>query len=109
MQLRGDIVLAPLAYYSLGAAHVGAGDTDIAREAYEQGLKIAPSNPWLQAAIGQLELKLARYSEAESALRHALELWPNEGRWISDLGVAIVRQGRRKEADQLMEGRLSPE
>ncbi len=91
----------PHGYRMLGLAYLRAGDHARARGAYEQGSTIAPGEPTLLVALGDLERALERYAEAEPLYRRALELEPQNVEALWALGQSLRPQGRLDEAEAI--------
>jgi serine/threonine protein kinase/Tfp pilus assembly protein PilF len=61
------------AYYYLGEAALGAGDPRAARENFEKGLSMAPSNPEAHMGLGWAHSALGENDQAVAAFTKALE------------------------------------
>lgn len=90
-------------HHRLGTAYRGAGNSDRARQAYEQGMRAAPNDHHIALALGDLELDLERYAAAETAFRRALALRPEDPNVLWKLAQAVGLQGRNAETEQLLE------
>ncbi len=86
----------------LGLAYARLGDPARARNAYEEGIAIAPGEPWLLVALGDVERGLGRHAEAEPLYRRALELEPQNVEAFWALGQALRGQSRPQEAEEVL-------
>jgi predicted O-linked N-acetylglucosamine transferase (SPINDLY family) len=62
-------------------------------------LQIAPEAPDAWYALGAVGLQLGKPSDAESALRQAIALFPTNAAYHGDLSLALNRQGRFSAAE----------
>ncbi|WP_165233986.1 DUF5107 domain-containing protein [Aquisphaera insulae] len=75
---------------------------------WEEALKRDPGDARVNAALGIRRLKQARYAEAESLLRRAIErltagyVAPKDGEPYYYLGLALKAQGRFEDADEAL-------
>ena len=102
----------------LGTAHDSAVEEEIAQlmreelpaSAREQGLrdlaKRYPDSYRVRQELGELYLRLQRYSKAEKELKAAIHLEQDEALLHWNLGIAYERLGRKREALAEFEGAL---
>jgi hypothetical protein len=70
------------------------GDWQQALDEYEQALQIAPESVLLVRELGDLDMRLQRYGEAEKRYRRALEIDQNDAGAHYGLASALLRSGR---------------
>jgi tetratricopeptide (TPR) repeat protein len=111
--------LRPESYLNLAVVHTQQAEYDLAIEAYRGGLAALEREPATRvlteeeieertesratiiANLAQLLNYTEQYSEAERLFRQQLELSPNDVEVQSNLAVAIARQGRAAEAQEI--------
>lgn len=118
------VVLAPVAFawqgkqpnaqaeitFNTGLTHLREGRTEMALESFKKAISRDPKNAYFQKALGiaysQLadkcppsdsRCRLPKLAEAVSAARKALELNPYYVDARNDLGIWLLRSGRREE------------
>ena len=108
-KLRTSIELDPdfaPAYDRLGQCLEGAGNPDEALAAYEKAIMLNKTqgngSPWAAWHLGSLLHDLGRLSDAEDALREALQNARDSPRVYYDLGVVLRKQGKLKEAREVL-------
>ncbi|HEX6547932.1 MAG TPA: tetratricopeptide repeat protein [Candidatus Dormibacteraeota bacterium] len=81
-----------------------------AEEAATAMLRLAPEEAESHNALGRVHLGLKRWKLAEAEFSEALRLQPDEAVYVNNLAVALNRQRRRAEAQQLLTraARLDP-
>lgn len=67
---------------SLGAALLGAGQVEEAREAFRGALTQAPRNAWALYGLAQSEARLGNGAEAAAARRAFHRAWLGDPRWL---------------------------
>jgi tetratricopeptide (TPR) repeat protein len=85
------------------------GDYDNARQSFEAALKIQPDDPALLYNIGQCHDRVGDAAKAEKDYKDLIEAYPNHAPGRHALAVLLLRQGRRKEVDDMIEGWLARE
>jgi tetratricopeptide (TPR) repeat protein len=85
------------AFQVLGTAHHAAGHRAAALDNYRKAIALTPSAR-AYSNIGTLLFEEARFQEAAAAYRHAIELRPKVPLTHRNLGDALLRLGRRREA-----------
>jgi len=85
------------------------GDYDNARQSFEAALKIQPDDAALLYNIGQCHDRAGNATQAEKSYKNLVDAYPNHGPGRHALAVLLFRQGRRKEADDMIEGWLARE
>jgi Tfp pilus assembly protein PilF len=83
------------------------GDYDNARQSFEAALKIQPDDAALLYNIGQCHDRVGNAVKAEKTYKDLVEAYPNHGPGRHALAVLLFRQGRRKEADAMIESWLA--
>lgn len=96
----------PEGYVMLGFAHARSGQPEEGRRVYEEGIRVAPDYGRLAASLGELELGLRRWSEAETSLRRAVDLDRTEVAWQLNLAVALRMQDKIEEAAAVLRSLL---
>ncbi len=76
----------------------GDGDLAGARVLYEEVLKAQPENADAHHLLGLLELYCGDDQAAETSIRHALRLEPDNAVFLGHLGLVLERQGNLSEA-----------
>jgi len=77
------------------------GDSDAARQSFRLALRFAPDTLEPLVGLGYLDLLAGDLAEAEGALVHAVERFPQSGFAHSMLGLLRELQGRPAEAEAL--------
>ena len=91
------------AYAALGIAHTLLGHYRSARTAHERALELNPSSPVHLHNLGHLlDVGFARPLSALPHLRRAYAALPDEPEIASSLAHALVRVGRRREAERVL-------
>lgn len=96
--------------FNTGLTHLREGRTELALESFKKAISRDPKNPYFHKALGiaysQLadqcppsdsRCRLPKLAEAVSAARKALELNPYYVDARNDLGIWLLRSGRREE------------
>lgn len=81
-------------------AHHQAGRWNQAEQLYRQLLEKDPQDPNLLHLMGLIFLHRREYSPAIANIRRALEYWPDESIFISNLGAALHASGELREAEK---------
>jgi len=84
-------------YQQLGTVYQQLGEKDLALANYEKSTAIQPNGPAL-SNIGMLYHQRRDYAKAVEAYRKAIELRPNVAATHRNLGDALVKLGRPREA-----------
>jgi Tfp pilus assembly protein PilF len=87
----------------------GRGDYENARQSFECALKLKPDDPALLYNVGQCYDRQGAAPRAEQAYQECLQADPNHAPCRHALAVLLLRGGRRKDADDLVEGWLTRE
>src|SRR5688500_4158179 len=91
----------PQALYRLARSNQRAGLPGLAIAFASRALAQEPTVAFFHRALGDALLAAARAVEAETRLRRALELAPDEPRIYASLGEALVKQCRFAEAEDI--------
>jgi tetratricopeptide (TPR) repeat protein len=100
-QWREVIRLQPrrgVAWSNLGTLLAGLGRTDEAREALAHAIEVEPDNPRLLVGVAEAERNLGEHDAAARHLLEAARVAPAEFHLAATLGVLLLEQGRRDEA-----------
>jgi tetratricopeptide (TPR) repeat protein len=89
---------SPNVYHELARALKKLGEVEDARRAVEAGLAAFPESPENWALLGQIQLQLGGFAEAEASLRKAIALRYEAPTTFFALAAACARQGKREEA-----------
>jgi tetratricopeptide (TPR) repeat protein/mono/diheme cytochrome c family protein len=95
--LRGDPANVGL-HDDLAMLHLQTGDVRSAESEFAESARLAPDSPATQYNVGNAQLLLGRFSEAESRFRQALGRVADYGLARQGLGLALQAQGRLDEA-----------
>jgi hypothetical protein len=93
------------AHQLVGQAQLNLGRRSDARRSAERAVSLAPLAPELHALLGNVWLK-DDPSIAERHYRSSLALEPTQPLVLNNLGVALMRQGRREEAAEALQSAL---
>lgn len=97
--------LAPFVWqgHARFAATVSAagGDLNLARQAAQHAVELAPLEPDAHSAVGLVALRQGDHETAERAFRHTLSLQPDHHSALNNLGVV---QLRRRDLDGALSG-----
>jgi outer membrane protein assembly factor BamD (BamD/ComL family) len=96
----GKPVLAPKAKEALVKAIQALGEDklDQAQKHMNEVMKLAPGHPEVLYVQGMLDLKRAKWADAETSLEKANELDPGQARILSALGMALCNQKKYDQA-----------
>lgn len=83
------------------------GQYEAARQNFELALRLQPESDALLFNLGQCQDRLGREKEAERLYQQALERNANNGPCRHALALLMYRQGRRKEAEEIIQGWLT--
>jgi tetratricopeptide (TPR) repeat protein len=97
-----DRTPAPLHYLKLSEAYSALNQSDPARQALTDGLRVHPDSPDLLHAHGNLLKAKGETARAEEAYRRALELDPSFVEADFSLAVLLLESGQREEAVQAL-------
>ncbi|HET7421728.1 MAG TPA: tetratricopeptide repeat protein [Candidatus Dormibacteraeota bacterium] len=100
---RESVRLAPenaWGWHAVAQACIELKNHSEAWVAAQKVLELAPERGDSHQLAGRVAIALRKWSVAESASREALRLDPNDWSAMNNLGVALLRQGRRAEATQ---------
>lgn len=87
------------AYSNLARIHIIRREWDLAVEAAEQAVAIAPNDPYALFSLGNVLNKVGRSDEAIPLIRTAMRLEPYYSyRYLNSLGQSLYRMGRYEEA-----------
>jgi Flp pilus assembly protein TadD len=87
-----------------GMAYLHIGQLDEAVRAFEQAVRLAPSDVKFWANLGGAYGNMGRYEKSVSALRKALEIAPDSTELRKNLAVTYMRMGAYEEALSTLEG-----
>jgi Tfp pilus assembly protein PilF len=87
----------PESSFNAGLNHLREGRPGMAVEAFKKAVREDPKNPYFQKGLGQAYLATAKFDDAVSAFRKALELNQYYVDVRNDLGTALILSGRRNE------------
>ena len=87
------------AWFNLGIAYRGNGQTHESIAAFEKTAKLASKNPEALNSVGYQLIESGALSEAETHLRAALKLAPRYAFAHSNLGILLQKRNRLKEAE----------
>lgn len=88
----------PQVYFVLGVLHVRLGNNDLALEAFENQVRLAPSQATGHFGMGMAYHSLNRHREAVSSLRKAVRAAPNFWPAHTWLGMSLHASGRYRES-----------
>ncbi len=94
------------AWMNLGSLKKNLGDDAGARTALTQALRHGAVSPDVYGALGEATANLGHHAAAESALRFAMLLEPENLRWQQALALSLIEQERGNEAVAVIEGML---
>jgi tetratricopeptide (TPR) repeat protein len=90
------------AYFNLSNVCMLSGQLPDAKQYLDEGLRRQPDSALGQFLLGSLNLRLAKFSEAESALRRAMQIDPFMAQVRLQLINLMMKQGRRQDAASLL-------
>lgn len=90
------------AHAALGHACLTLGRDDEALASFERWAVLAPGDPAAHDAIGIAQQRLQRFDAALIAHFRALELAPRDGGIMLNLGTALDRAGKTREAEAVL-------
>jgi tetratricopeptide (TPR) repeat protein len=90
------------AYFNLSNVCMLSGQLPDAKQYLDEGLRRQPDSALGQFLLGSLNLRLAKFSEAESALRRAMQIDPFMAQVRLQLVNLLLKQGRRQDAAALL-------
>ncbi len=83
---------------ALGAIYESRGEIDLALKHFSLSIESDKRNPEAYFALANLNLKIRRYAEAESAYKRAIRLSPSSGPFYNNLGWLYMETGRLSKA-----------
>ncbi len=101
-RLRSALALEsapPSVYHRLAVALTQLGRLEEARGVLGEGVEVYPTAPEIWLVLGQTQIQLERYAEAEASLRQAVALAPALADAHYSLAAACARQGKDDEAE----------
>jgi eukaryotic-like serine/threonine-protein kinase len=110
--VRADAIVAaltpdnPVAYLTLGADDVYAGEYEQALTAFRRCAQLQPSAA-CSGNIGMTLFRLRRFEESVAAMREAVRLRPDDYRFLASLGRALYWNNRRTEALEIYQRALT--
>lgn len=93
--------------FNLAVEHYQKGEKEAARNIFEQILTAAPDAVPVLQVLSVLDMEDNHFTAAETKLRHAQSLAPEDLSLTLDLAIAIKAQGRNKDALRYTEDVLS--
>jgi tetratricopeptide (TPR) repeat protein len=90
-------------FFKFGVAYMWAGYPEEALPYLEKVLARSPANVRVQVAVAQIHLDANRLPAAEQAFRKVLDLDDGNAEAANGLGLALAKQGRAAEAQNLFE------
>ncbi len=90
------------AYFNLSNVCMLSGQLPDAKQYLDQGLRRQPDSALGQFLLGSLNLRLAKFTEAESALRRAMQIDPFMAQVRLQLINLMMKQGRKQDAAALL-------
>jgi len=93
----------PMGHYLMGYALEGEGDIAGALKSYQEQLRLVPLDPIPHVAIGNIQMKLARYDNAAFWYDKAVELSPNSALPLFALAELELQRGNLPQARKLLE------
>lgn len=101
--LKRVIELAPTSQHAYNALGYSYADRNIhldeALNLIQKALQLAPDDPFILDSFGWVKFRLAKFDEAEQALRHAYQLRPDPEIAVH-LGEVLWSNGKKEEARQ---------
>lgn len=94
-------------HYLRGTTEFLQGNYDAALEAYGEVKRLAPEDPRLPAAIGEVYLQQGKWAEAQQQYEVAVQRDPKRASSWSRLGYAQSAQGQREAAAKSLEQALA--
>ena len=83
---------------ALGVIYESRGEIDLALKHFSIAIESDKRNPEAYFALANLNLKIRRYAEAESAYKRAIRLSPSSGPFYNNLGWLYMETGRLSKA-----------
>jgi len=94
--------VTPILRASYGYALAAANQTDSALAQAREGLRLDPANPIVRLLVGHAYLALGRAADARKELATANSQAPNTPLIMGGLGAALVANGMRDAAEELL-------
>jgi Flp pilus assembly protein TadD len=100
----------PAVHINLARTLVAAGDLEGAHRAAATAWRLDPASPRTHEAMGAVLFAMGRWTEAEGAYRRVVADEPENANALNELGRAVHRQGRDRDAVELYAAaaRLNP-
>ncbi len=98
----GDNAVDPVRVFERAQNAHAHGEIDKALRLYEEALKLRPEFPEAEFQRATALVSLARFKEAESGFRRAIDLRKDWSLPYSGLGALLVRLNRDREADPIL-------
>jgi tetratricopeptide (TPR) repeat protein len=100
----------PLAHYTLGQSLLANGKVKEALESAERLRTLAPNDFYAHFMLGRVALARRKWLDAEGHFEASLKLDPTSSAALNNLGVALERQGKQRDAIDRMHdaARTSP-
>jgi len=90
-------------YFELAHSFEATGNWAGARDAYQAGLALCPSDSVVLNNLGVVFLRLNDFVQAERTFRHAVALNPREAMAMSNLAYFLIQRGNRAEGERLLQ------
>ncbi len=87
-----------LVYYLIGKSAYGIGNFWKAKEFYEKAIGIDPGLYIAYNGLGCTLMRLARYTQANTAFAAALSMVPSSPEVLNNMGLSLEKMGKRDEA-----------
>jgi tetratricopeptide (TPR) repeat protein len=96
-----------IGYYYLGMIHFYRGDYDKAKIALNDALILQPADARIHFALGEVYSASNNQADAINNFRKAIQLLPDEPRYLEKLGLELVKAGEIDEAISTLEFALT--
>jgi S1-C subfamily serine protease len=93
----------PLIWFQTGVLHAALGNQDMALEAFNQMIALAPENPSGYLAAGEILRKEKKYNESLVAFSKAAELSPELSVCHTRIGMVLYELGRYQESEATLQ------
>jgi Flp pilus assembly protein TadD len=88
---------------NLGVAFGASGQNDQAIEQFKKTVELAPDNPAVRGDLALTYLENSQYKEGIAQINEGLRVSPGDPRFLALLAYAYAREGRKSDAQQLLE------
>jgi tetratricopeptide (TPR) repeat protein len=105
-EIRRALELDPLSIVmniDLGVAFRASRQYDQAIEQFRKTLELAPDNPTVHGSFAMAYLDNSMYKEGIAEINEGLKYAPGDPRYMAVLGYAYAREGRKAEAQQVLD------